>query len=178
MIPIIVCTVLGLAVSVGLSYDDAYDTGDTVVEGIGGAVIGAILGFMIALCVGAIVYTGTVHVKSPHVKLESLVDGSDVRGAFFLGSGVIDNVSVFTWYEQSKENSYVQRKADASDSTVHFLPDNNAQPYYVRVDAKYEDGSFFATWGLRLDPGYPIGSSYDFYVPRGTIKHDYQLDAK
>lgn len=98
-----------------------------------------------------------------------------MRGSFFLGSGVINDVSVFTWYEQNSENSYRQNRADADESTVHY---GDGQPHYVLKVERHEEGSFFGTWYLRPDAGEELSRAYDFYVPKGTIKQEYTLDAK
>jgi hypothetical protein len=170
VIVIAICIVLGALIGY---VTDTYD--DPIGTAIGGGIAGLVGGFIISTLTGAIVYsTATWHVDPP-IPLETIQDGSNVRGSFFLGSGVIDDVSVFTWYEQTSENSYRQNKADASESTVHYA---DGKPYYVLSVKRREDGSWMGKWGLRLEAGDEIDWAYDFYVPKGTIKRDYTLDAK
>lgn len=139
-----------------------------------GSLTGAVLGFFVIAITGFVVYSGT-YTEQRTVKLESLVDGSDIRGSFFLGSGVINEVSVFTWYEQSEPGSYRQEQADADVSTVHFTTD---APHYVLTVKRHDDGPFIGKWGLRADAGEGVEWTYDFYVPKGTIKNNYTLDAQ
>lgn len=139
-----------------------------------GFFVGLVLGFFVILFSGIVFYNGT-YTTTQTVKLESLVDGSDIRGSFFLGSGVINEVSVFTWYEQSEPGSYRQEQADADVSTVHFTTD---APHYVLTVKRREEGSWFGKWGIRTDAGEGLDWRYDFYVPKGTIKNNYTLDAQ
>lgn len=172
MIIWIVCIVLGLVL--GALAAEADCSGDWPFGAFLGFIVGGVAGFVVALFVGAVVYGGT-SVVDRTVRLESLQDGSSVRGSFFLGSGVINEVSVFTWYEQPQLGSYRQARADADDSTVHYT--DQAPRYVVHIE-KYQDGSFWGTWGWRLDAGNEVYRTYDFYVPKGSVKSSYELDAK
>lgn len=170
MIWIIVIGVIGLLC--GLVDDDP------LFEGMIGAFAGAVIGFLVASAIGAIIYGDTHLVPDKPIPLESLVDGSAVQGSFFLGSGVIDEVSVFTWYERTAENSFKQERANADESTVHFLPSGSTQkPYYVQMVKRHERGPFLSFWGVHFNEEDWV-DSYDFYVPKGTIKPLYELDAK
>lgn len=175
MIVWIACIVIGALIGACIAASESY--GDWVDISLGafvGAFFGAVMGFMVAMMAGLIFYSGHVTVERT-VRLESLQDGSSVRGSFFLGSGVIDEVSVFTWYEQPQPGSYRQARADADSSTVHYT--DGAPRYIVHIE-QIEGGSFWGTWGFRGDSGDEVNRTYDFYVPKGSVKSQYELDAK
>jgi hypothetical protein len=167
MIVIILCAAIGA----GLCAFEYTHIGEVIV----GALLGALVGVVLAMFVGMFVYSGTVWEKQERVELQSLVDGSSTEGQFFLGSGVINDVSTFTWYEKSGDNSYVQERAYADDSIVHF---SEEEPHYVRYEKTYEDQEFFQTWGVSIGGGQELDEEYHFYVPEGSIVRNFELDAK
>lgn len=140
-----------------------------------GAAGGAILGFVAALVVGAFAYGG-YSTDRVHVQLQNLVDNDQTHGSFFLGSGTIDDVPSYSWYERTANNSFERRDADAAEGTVHYLTDRSQRPYYVKV-VKRPQGRLIRTWGLRTSTE-PYVDHYDFYIPRGSITNEYKLDAK
>jgi hypothetical protein len=143
-----------------------------------GAFLGALVGFMVAMMVGLAVHTDTEWYKSKPVTLESLVDGKHTEGEFFLGSGVINDVSKFTWYEETGNNSYEQRSAYADDSTVHFI-DSGEEPYYIVSEQRYTGGRFVQPFSFDSNGDSETGlEHYDFYVPQGTIARNFELDAE
>jgi hypothetical protein len=141
---------------------------------------GAILGMLVALMVGAFIYNDSKPGQTDPVYLESLVDGSDLRGHFFLGSGTIDEVAVYTWYEKTGANSFEQRQTEADGATIHYLPKGSGErPHYVVKGKFYEDKAGIKFWGIQTDDGLDdYTGRYHFYVPRGTITNHYELDAK
>lgn len=172
MLVILICIVIGILWGAGIS---ASEDESVVAGGVAGGVIGIVLGCLVALIVGSFVYNDTHWEAKQTVPLVSLQDGEGVEGHFFLGSGVIESEPGFTWYEQSAENAYVQNHAFAYESTVHM---GGGQPHYVRSVEVYDDGSFLGKWGFRIETGEDGNEAYDFYVPQGSIKQDYTLDAK
>lgn len=175
MIFVILFAIVGAAIVI-LASNDAIDA---FFGAIVGAALSGLLGLLVALFVGAAFYSGHSVQAQPPVKLESLVDGSDLRGRFFLGSGTINDVATYTWYEQTKDNTFVQQTADADIAQIHFLPSGSERrPYYILHEDVTPDGPFLDTWGVRVNAGrrYPV--SYDFYVPKGTITRQFELDAQ
>lgn len=149
---------------------------DDVAEAFFGLMFGAMFGFLTAMVIGAFSADDPAYRTLPSVPLESLVDGSDTRGSFFLGSGTINDVAVYTWYEQSGDNAYVQRQADADAATIHF---STEPPHYTKTVRDYGNKPFFGTWKINISSGVDeYYTKYDFYVPQGTIKHNYVLDAE
>jgi len=131
---------------------------------------GAVAGFLLALVIGAIVYNSTAHVPVP---LENLVDNTQIHGRFFLGSGTIDEVPVYVWYEQTDNNTFRQNQINVDQATIHYLLDKR-RPYYVATF--HNKKGFFREWGWDVNPSDV--THIDFYVPRGTITNNYTLDAK
>lgn len=172
---ILFCIAAGIGCLIGLLGSLTY--GDPI-EGMFGAIfgtfVGGVLGFLIALIVGAFAYTGTHWEQDAHKSLVSMDDGASIRGSFFLGSGYIDETPSFTWYESDGLNNYVRKDADASVSTVHYLPEGQV-PYYTLEHQEPDDG-FVQDWGWGL--AVDGEQRYDFYVPRGSIVQSYRLDNK
>lgn len=175
MVCIVIGAIIGLVAGLALSIDEgAGPIGGFFTALLSGAMGGALaLVFAMLLSLPAPLPVVTTQSKTP---LESIQDGQQTRGQFFLGSGTINDVSVFTWYEESSDNAYRQRQADASASTVHYVP-SGTRPYYTRTVRK-RTGSFFGTWVTHPETGEVKSDEYDFYVPEGTVRQNYELDAK
>lgn len=169
MIIIIICVIIGIIIGLCGS--------DPVVQWISGAVGGIILGFFLALFIGAVAYTGVEWRPVSSTPLVSLADGAGIEGRFsFLGSGFIGDAQEFTWYEKSGDNAFVRKSVDAGSATVHYLQ-SGRKPYYTYNETVPTPKGFIQPWGLqvaRVGEDY----SYDFYIPKGSIVQDYTLDNK
>jgi hypothetical protein len=170
-----ICVVLGVLLGSLIGIEDYSYAGRNHGAGaVAGFFWGLCGGFMLSMVIGS--FASGSYVQKYDTKLETIQDGSNIRGAFFLGSGVINEVSVFTWYESTGDNAYRQAQADASESTVHYT--QGEPPHYVLTVKRTNKGSFWGKWFLNPESGDEHWRTYDFYVPQGTIKHDYTLDAK
>lgn len=138
------------------------------------AFVALIVSFFIAGILGEIFATGE-RVEREHTELVNLVDNTETQGRFFLGSGSIDGVPTYSWYEETAPNSFERRDVDASLSTVHYTT-GDEPPYYVYSVEKHE--KFFHNWYIDLSAGIDSGEHWDFYIPRGSITNEYKLDAK
>lgn len=141
-----------------------------------GLLFGSLMGLMFAIAAGMIITKNPERHRGRATALENIADGSsEPHGSFFLGSGSVDSQSAYMWYERSGNNSYVQRSADTGKSVVHFI--GRGRPRVVRTYESYSDDGGINL--LYVNPGRDSRIvKYDFYVPRGTIKRDYTLDAK
>lgn len=166
---IITFAVIGALWGLSFGYDPLFDT---FFDG----AMGALVGTIVALIVGAFIYNGYTFNIEHKANLVSLADGAGIHGQFFLGSGIVDSVPSFTWYEQDGTNSYVRKDADAEATTVHYLLNNKTKPYYTFKKEKPNDKGWLKKWGLNLESGYKV--HYDFYIPRGSITQQYILDNK
>ena len=112
--------------------------------------------------------------------LAALNDGKDTRGSFFLGSGTIDSVPSFMFYAEDGDG-YGLRDWPASSSRV---VETSGDPHVVYHCDDY--GSvprpFRWTTKMILDDGWGWidcqHASLTFYVPAGSVKQSYTLDAQ
>ena len=102
-------------------------------------------------------------------QIVSLQDNSDINGRFFLGSGYIKQDMQYTFYYKSKDG--FRLKQVKSDKAVINYSDN---PRVIRYKDVPIDG-WYNNW---LANGYKPSERYKIYVPKGTIKTNYNLDAK
>lgn len=175
MTTLIICIVVGALLGVVVGWEE--EDGPLGLHWVfPGAFWGAVVGFIIALVVGLIAYTGTHWEQTQRTPLISVADGSTVHGSFFLGSGSIDGSPSFTWYERHGENSYVREQTDSEYATIHYI-EKGITPFYTLRETKPDEGFWDPAWGLAWaanDGDY----HYDFYVPRGSIVQSYRLDNK
>lgn len=112
--------------------------------------------------------------------LAALNDGRKTEGGFFLGSGQIDSVPSFMFYAKDGDG-YVLRdwsadssrvvETDGTPRAVYHCDDYGSVPRPFRWTTKMilDDG-----WGW-IDCGH---ASVTFYVPPGSVKQSYDLDAQ
>ncbi len=145
-------------------------------EAIFGAFVGAILAFMVVLIIGSA--GRNTEPVATRTNLVNLADGSEVSGSFFLGSGSIDQSPTYSWYEESGDNTFIRRDVPAGRAKIHYTLD---RPHYVKTsDVPTGDCAFLQTWTFNMQgcDVYEDEDRYDFYIPKGSIKPAYELDAK
>lgn len=171
--------IIGFAVVLGficLASEWEYDPVEAFFFGAFGSILGGIVGFLVAMFIGLFAYSGTHDVSETH-KLESIQDNSTVHGSFFLGIGTVDGNPTYSWYEETGPNTFERMDVDASSGRVHYVAADES-PHYV-VTYEKSDSGFWHTWGVNVDSGnHEYATGYDFYVPKGTITHDFKLDAQ
>lgn len=110
-----------------------------------------------------------------NTSIVSLNDGSLTSGSFFLGSGSLDQRTMYFYYEGS-EDTYRLKRVPTDDATIKT--DENDHPYITKIVATtcgtYRDGS------SRCDKIYDWShATYVFHVPKGTItKDNFNLDGR
>lgn len=169
MWPIIICVVIGAAW--------AWFEIPEVMEVVAGVFVGSICGVILAMILGMIFYSGVDHTTIERgANLENMVDNTETQGAFFLGSGSIDGEPMYSWYEETKTNTFKRRDVEAYQADIHYITDGDV-PHYTKTIGHYRDG-FLQPWGLNMLPGETSIRHYDFYIPRGSITNEYRLDAQ
>lgn len=103
-------------------------------------------------------------------QLVALREKDGIQGTFFLGTGTINDVQYCFYYERNRDGSFSPGKVRMGDWVRIYEED--------RQDATMET----STWNVRNQFVWFIGiasgeggHSYDFHVPRGTIKQGYSL---
>ena len=113
-------------------------------------------------------------------ELASLADGSSVSGSFFLGSGSVESEPVFFFYRQQGNGSFRLEHRDADKVSI---VETSSDPRMVTLCVDYSHVPTWFEWPLfnSSPPTYEDCRDDDpttFYVPEGSIKSNYILDAQ
>lgn len=105
-------------------------------------------------------------------KLTLLNDGQSVHGEFFLGSGTVNSKPAFMYYLDN--GGYF---------TLHSVDANRCKIIYTegtpRLIESWEEGRNNKWWFFGKSPKINKNwSTYTFFVPKGSIKSSYHLDAQ
>jgi len=159
MVTILIGLVLGLLVTLKTKKRIIIEYGI-----FGGIIVGMLVAFLIPL---------KIEEKTYVYKIETLQDNQSISGKSFLGSGQVDGVMHYVFYYRKngfiemEQLRYDQVKIQYSDEKPKIVMSKN-----VKIQS---DWNYFALGDITtlLKP-----SDYIIYIPKGTIKNDYQLDAK
>jgi len=138
----------------------------TIFLGVIGALIGGVL---------ASVLPADLEVSETTFQLETLQDNGGVDGSFFLGCGTINSKMMYIFYYNSGVNSngdtvYRMGQVNYDNASVIYCDDE--KPYLLKYEEVPSD-AFINNFAFDF-----CSSWYDIYVPKGTIKNGYTLDAK
>ncbi len=164
MYTIIIFTISGILISVYNELKDKYrDWGFVFILSLLGALAGASLGFLVSMIIPK-----TTEIKGNRYNIISLQDNSSVSGHFFLGSGVIDGGMKYCMYYEYGDG-YRMFLIGHNDASIVFSDD----PHLVQYEDTETD-DIINKFSMRpLDNSY-----YVIHVPKGTIRNQYNLDAK
>jgi hypothetical protein len=134
--------------------------------------IGLVLGCVIGACVSIALPTKKEIVKTTYI-LESLQDNSSVQGSFFLGIGNNDGTMKYVFYYKT-DGFYKMNQIDYNKTKIKYSTDIPKIEQYSTVKVKSAILNYFAYdfFWTRCDKEYII------YIPEGTIKQSYSLDAQ
>jgi len=163
MITIIVCIILG-----GFLFYIFTDEDRILTSSIGGA-LGAMVGLMLAMALLEIVEAEYKVMESYNIV--SLQDNNGIHGSFFLGIGSINDKMRYTFYYEKEEGLYKMRQLNPSQVSIKYTDKNPRVEELGRVPIK----SFMKKFTL---VNCKVCRKYIIYVPRGSIKNNYNLDAQ
>lgn len=163
---IIIITAIALFIAIYQEYNSYYsDFEDYILVSITAILIGVIIGTAVAFALPA----KTEIVKTTY-NLEALQDNNSVKGSFFLGSGQIDGKMKYVFYYEN-EGYYKLEQADYNKVKVKYSDEN---PKAERFNRKNVKDAFINNFAI----DYNCYQEYIIYVPKGTIKQNYSLDAQ
>lgn len=143
---------------------------NVILHGALGFIIGTIGGALIAMIVGYtghLIYPEKITEKVFNVRyLEVLQDNSSVNGSFFLGCGTINNEMCYSFYEKVDIDEFKMDMIRYNEATVKIIRDDS-KPRIENIHKEWR-----TNWGV-WDDYYNV-----IYVPDGTIKNSFTLDAK
>lgn len=164
MIFIILCVLLALVI-IGCTLEDG------IVGLISSTFIGGVIAGLIFLITWAIVAASGVQIEykdqTTH-KLQSLGNGSGVRGTFFLGSGYTSDGQVVNYIEKLDDNGSQLKRVNASEATIYEVDE---EP--TLITRTYEG----SPWWLAPFDTFSF-QKYEFRVPNGTVSESFELSAK
>ena len=164
---IIIITAIALFIAIYQEYNSYYhsDFVDYILVSFLAILIGGSIGIATALALP----TKTEIVKTTY-NLEVLQDNNSVEGSFFLGSGQIEGKMKYVFYYE-KDGYYKLEQADYNEVKVKYSDEKPKAERFRQKDVKDAFINNFA-----IDCNYH--QEYIIYVPKGTIKQNYSLDAQ
>ena len=167
MVTIIIITIIGLAIGSIVFYEKINDIEDLLLWLLGIIICSlsfAFFGFLIAL----VIPTKTKTVIDTYY-LKSLQDNNSVSGSFFLGSGQINGEMKYVFYYET-EGGYRMRQLSYDQALIKYTNEKPKLEIY-RQEPTNAFINNFSVGGL--------GDSKNiFYVPKGTVKQNYNLDSR
>ena len=163
---IIIIIAIALFIAIYREYNSYYsDFEDYILTSISAIIIGGIIGTALAFVLPA----KTEIVKTTY-NLEALQDNNSVKGSFFLGSGQIEGKMKYVFYYE-RDGFYKLEQADYSKVKVKY---SNEKPKAERFNRKNVKDAFINNFAIDCN----CYQEYIIYVPKGTIKQNYSLDAQ
>lgn len=169
MITIIICGIIGLVIALVSFFAGIDDIGDILYYlffGIAGTIFGGLIGLLIALSLPA----KTEIVKTTY-NLEALQDNNSVNGSFYLGTGQIEGKMKYVFYYEN-DGYYKLEQADYNEVKVKY---SDEKQKVERFNRNYVKDALINHFAIDLINSY---QEYIIYVPKGTIKQNYSLDAQ
>lgn len=130
-----------------------------------------IIGFFVGFFIGIMIPSNTEITLKKTYYLVNMQDNSNVEGSFFLGSGTVDEELKYTFYYKSGE-SYKLKQIPADLAKIKYLKGDNKPRIEVRGKEKTDD--FINHFSINTIDD----NNYTIFVPEGSIKNNYKLDAK
>lgn len=132
-----------------------------------GVIIGGSVGILVALAIPSKMKTVKIETK-----IVCLQDNNSTKGNFFLGSGNIDGIMKYSYYVETSDGGFKLKQTESELSTIKYSTEEPKIIEYksTMVDPKNAFINYFA-----LDNNHSV---YEFLIPIGTIKTEYNLDAK
>ena len=163
---IIIIIAIALFIAIYREYNSYYsDFEDYILTSISAIIIGGIIGTALAFVLPA----KTEIVKTTY-NLEALQDNNSVKGSFFLGSGQIEGKMKYVFYYE-RDGFYKLEQADYSKVKVKY---SNEKPKAEIFNRKNVKDAFINNFAIDCN----CYQEYIIYVPKGTIKQNYSLDAQ
>ena len=159
--------------AVGISIFQSIKEWDDFMEGSFRFFCSMLMGIGIGLGVAIILPSKMIEEKSTF-KLVNLQDGSQISGNFFLGSGTIEGKMNYMFYYEKDSNTFAMSQIKYDVATVKYTKDSTTA--YVECYKTVDDPNWF--WNnFSYDVDYG-DCHYVIYVPKGTIKTNFNLDAQ
>jgi len=169
MITLILFILLGIFISYLLTrknFDPTWmDSSEYLFNGLFGCIFGLITGFITAFSIP----TEKIVVTDVY-QLESLSDNSGISGSFFLGSVIIDGIMKYSYYLKSGDEYYL-RQTNVNNSVIKYSDTKTT----LEIERIKQSDYWLNYFSLSIKEQ---NQKYIFYIPKGSIKSQYNLDAE
>lgn len=165
MVTIIIFAVIGAVIGVIAVY------GDELELAILGALFGGIIGFAIGIII-ALAIPSKMETVIDTYYLEALQDNNNVSGSFFLGSGSINGEIKYVFYYET-DGGYRMEQLSYDKTLIKYTNETPKVEFYRQE----QTDAFINKFSVRVR-GCGCDSKNIIYVPKGTIKQNYNLDAQ
>jgi len=170
MLTLIICASIGAILFIVFNYERIKDLFDYGILGALDGILGALAGVVIGLMIACIIPSKTETVITSY-SLEAIQDGNGIHGSFFLGCGTVDNVMQYTFYYQ-QDGYYKLKQVNYQYAKIKYSEDKPKVEKYEKQPIK---GAIINKFSLFCGCKKP---NYIIYIPQGSIKQNYLLDAQ
>ena len=130
--------------------------------------VGAVLGFLLGLLI-AWALPAKLETKVYTQNLECLQDNNSVNGGFFLGTGSVEGKMKYVYYYKDADSLYHMKQIDYANASIKYSDETPKIETY-KEEATKDFINYFA-WDYTED-------KYIIYIPKGSIKQNFNLDAQ
>jgi len=129
----------------------------------------AIYMFFISLFIALALPAKTEFIEKTY-SLELMSDGSKSESSYFIASGGSSEKMVYVFY-YGENGTYRMKQVDADNLVIRYT---DGQPKIVKTEEHMIKGEFINLFAI----DFMSDDTYVAYIPKGSIKNDYKLDAE
>ena len=129
----------------------------------------SLIGFAVGICIGLILPVKYETVKTTY-NLECLQDNNSAKGEFFLGTGQIEGKMQYIFYYE-QNGFYRLKQIDYEKVKIKY---SEGKPKVEEIADKEIEGAFINYFAIDIESKI----EYTIYIPKGTIKQNYVLNAQ
>lgn len=165
MITIIVLVAVAIIVFI-LASDGLYDIG----EGIFYALAATFVTFMFSMLIGfgiALSSDNRETIETGTTSLSAIASGSETEGAFFLGSGTVDEERVINYVSVTEDGGKTLESIPVEDAIIY--EDATVETARLETTIDRWQAWWWAPWHL------DVNETTAFHVPAGTVSGDFDI---
>lgn len=150
-------------------FSDCLDDGHPIVGLFFGVFGGLLGGFFITFFLGLFmgIFFAEQWVEDNKQELVAIRDKDGMRGSFFLGSGTIDSVNYYFYYQRNSDGSFSPARVKANGG-IKIFEEPRSDAVLVTYRSEFKTG-----WAALV--AIPFGSRHEFMVPAGTIRRGFTM---
>lgn len=170
MITIGIGTLIGIIFGIIMSIAEDHDFGEWVASIFTGLFFGFVLGAIVAIMIPK----DGVKITVRTANLENLKDNSGIQGNFFLGCGNVNGTMQYAFYENLGNNQYRLKTVNCNEVVIEYI-DSLSHPRIEEYSMRRTDTKHNR---FTILPPLLRGERVKIYVPKGSIKQNFVLDAQ